>query len=203
MSKSDTIKWSLVRDLPSRRQVEALAWITAASRERRQSIGFVPRAGVIRACELGRLGLLTNNDDCVGFLLYGPSRTSAKVYQIWVRPDARMIVHGRAMIDALTHWARLRGLMRLSLWCAIDLPSSLFWEALGFARVAERVGSRRTGRRHARWVRSTIPVLATQFQDDASAQAGNGPDALLSSQTAAEAEAREAPQLQRSFFSTW
>jgi hypothetical protein len=136
-------------------QTAAMKFIRSEQLLGRESIGWIPWQGVVRHANNGRLGILTRNADYVGFLLFGASSIRAKIVQIWVRPDARVIEHGRAMIGELAWWAAERCLTEISLWCAVDLEANLFWQALDFAACQTRVGSPRTGRRHQRWVIST------------------------------------------------
>lgn len=142
----------LTRELNAEGHDSALSFIFSEAKKGRNSIGFVPWKGVEDADLLGRLAVLYRNDDLVGFLLFGPSKTNCKVFQIWIREDARLLIHGRLCIDWLSEWARRRGLSRLSLWCADDLPAATFWRALGFNSVANRVVSKRSGRRQTRFV---------------------------------------------------
>ena len=151
------LQLSKTRDLDSETRAGALNFIKSEANKGRHEIGFIPWDGICRADALGRVMVLFNNDDLVGFIVYGPGRTSCKVYQIWVREDARLIVHGRELIDGLREYSLACGLFRISLWCADDLPSNLFWRALRFRKVSQRPGGKHSGRTHNRYV---LPLLA-------------------------------------------
>lgn len=156
------LEYACTRDLSSCDRVQALKFIKAEQRKGRKSIGWIPWSGVERAHGLGRVGILKNNDDIVAFIIYGPSRTSAKVFQIWVRKDARLMIHGRAIITNLADWALRRQLLSIRLWCATDLESNFFWQALGFENVGQRIGGNKGRRRHNHWVASCLQLVATQ-----------------------------------------
>lgn len=146
------IKLSLTKQLNDREQKEAMSFIKSEARKGRNEIGFIPWQGIERASRLGRVATLYRDGDVVGFLVFGPGSTSAKVFQIWVRQDARILEHGRAMLEGLEQWALDRGLFRISLWCAEDLAANLFWRALAFELTTTRVGGKSSGRHHNRWV---------------------------------------------------
>jgi hypothetical protein len=74
--------------------------------------------------------------------------------QIWVRRDARLIEHGRALIDHLedAHARRLNA-WQLRAWVAEDLEANLFWPQIGFVYRGWRWGPARRARRHNLWTR--------------------------------------------------
>lgn len=116
-------------------------------------VGWIPLAAYAGAHAQGRILVCYNNDDLVGFCMWAQKFDEVKIYQIWVREDARMILHGKALIGDLArrrinHRARL-----VRLWCAQDLSANLFWRALGFTFRGWRHGPKRTSkRRHYLWV---------------------------------------------------
>lgn len=63
----------------------------------------------------------------------------AHVYAMWVAPDARGAGVGRALLDAVADWARLRGCDRLVLSVTESNQTALrFYEACGFLDTGER-----------------------------------------------------------------
>jgi ribosomal protein S18 acetylase RimI-like enzyme len=63
----------------------------------------------------------------------------AHVYAMWVATDARNAGVGRALIDAVTGWARDRGCERLVLSVTeSNAAARAFYEARGFAETGER-----------------------------------------------------------------
>lgn len=151
------------RRLAAARHESFLAFVRGEQRKGRDSIGWIPWQGMLRADSLGRILSLWNNDDLVGFLLHGPSMTSMKVYQIWIRQDARLLLHGQWLVGSLAMKALRLGLFRISLWCASDLAANCFWDALGFQKTSEREGGKSSGRTHWRWVNSAV-TLAQELQ---------------------------------------
>lgn len=141
-------------DLPSRQQQEAVDMAVHALQVDGHALGFLPVAAYWQANDAGRLLVLYNNGDAVGQLVWGMRSDTVQVYQIWVRHDARQILHGRALIDSLEDLLAPARPLRICLWCAEDLPANLFWQALGFHVVSWRHSPRRTsGRKHLFWRR--------------------------------------------------
>lgn len=157
----DTLLCCLTQDLDDNRRRQALTFCYSASRIDGHSIGWMPRVGYDKRHEWGDLLVLFNNDDLVGFCMMSKLSTfqELRCLQIWVRPDARMILHGRKLIDTLNQIANERGALVLRLWCAEDLPANLFWKALGFRYRGWRYGHNKTGRRHALWMRRVAPPI--------------------------------------------
>lgn len=171
------MRFSLTNQLDLGLVPTTLSFIKSGANGARWELGFIPWSGIERAHHLGRLGVLYNNDDLVGFCLFGPKRQSCKIFQIWIREDARFLVHGRALLSSVAWVALGRGLQRMSLWCADDLPAQLFWEAMGLERGQKRKGGRSTGRTHTRWYGSTITLSSSLLL------AGSLPQVELASRT--------------------
>jgi GNAT superfamily N-acetyltransferase len=156
---SDTLVCCLSRDLPEPRRTNAILFCTTAWKADKptgaHAIGFLPTAAYTNRDAWGELLVLYNNDDLVAFCMM--SKVSAyqelRCLQIWVRPDARMILHGRALIEKLNEIANDRGAKVLRLWCAEDLAANLFWKQLGFRYRGWRWGAHKKARRHALWCR--------------------------------------------------
>lgn len=157
----DTLLCDLSNRIPLVQQMLALKFCYSASREDPDSIGWMPRAAYDNRHARGEILVLFNNLDLVGFVMM--SRPSPyqelRCLQIWVRPDARMIVHGRRLIDTLDQVALARRCITTRLWCAEDLAANLFWEALGYKKKGWRWGPAKKPRRHLLWTR---PVQISQ-----------------------------------------
>jgi len=116
------------------------------------ALGFLPLSAYDHRHERGDLIAIYRNDDLVGYAMIGVNTSrECRILQIWVRPDARQITHGRALIHYIakkkaepTHCWLLR------LWCADDLPANIFWRALGFEYRGWRWG-RKLKRKHLLW----------------------------------------------------
>ena len=119
------------------------------------AIGFLPWGAYEDASRNNRLYSLFRNGDRVGFVLWSANQQrEIRILQIWVRKDARLIEHGRALVEHLhnTHARRLHA-WQLRAWVAEDLAANLFWPQIGFSRVGWRWGPARRSRRHNLWLR--------------------------------------------------
>ena len=138
-------------DLTPRQQTELLSFATSSTRIDGQCIGWLPTAAYVGAHEQGRIVACYNNGDLVGYILWGANNGIIRCFIVWVRRDARLMVHGRALVDAIADEGRRRNCTRCELWCAIDLAANLFWAALGFSRITWRWGRARKPRKHWLW----------------------------------------------------
>jgi len=131
-------------------------------------LGWIPREQIRGIHASGRMLVCYNNDDLVGYVAWAASRGLMRIYYTWVRNDARLILHGRALVDHVDAIARQLNLPRVELWCATDLAANMFWRALGFDCVCWRWGRAKKSRRHYLWRRrvlgtvpASLPTLAT------------------------------------------
>lgn len=129
-------------DLSSTKQAEIRKiWLHAVHTDT-HAIGWLPSRAFDTRAENGDLSAVYRNDDLVGWAMHSPSRSRGvmKLYQIWVRPDARILEHGRALITKIQSIARQTHCYMIEAWVAEDLPANLFWEAIGFKRKNWRHG---------------------------------------------------------------
>jgi len=152
-----SVKLTNELDPETARQVLLFAY--SACRLDADALGWMPKRAYDERHRTGNLLALWNNDDLVAFTMFYFRNVDAKIYQIWVRRDARQILHGRALIDDLEQRAKKAGCLRIRLWCAEDLPANLFWQALHFQYVTWRHGRRTAKRRHILWVRPFLHSL--------------------------------------------
>lgn len=127
------------------------------------AIGFLPHGAYHDATRHGRLFSLLRNNDRVGFLMWSTNAIrECRILQIWVRRDARLIEHGRALIDHLEneHARRMHSWI-LRAWVAEDLAANLFWPQIGFTKIGWRWGPAKRARRHNLWVRIVTPQFST------------------------------------------
>lgn len=165
----DTLKITRSLDVSNslaRRQL--LSFCYSACRLDGECLGWLPKAAYDQAHQQGRIIALYNNDDLVGFVLWSAHAAECRILQIWIRRDARLMLHGRALIEAVEAIARSKAAHILRLWCAVDLAANLFWRALGFHYRTWRWGRAQRGRRHALWVRTvtTSPVASRARSND-------------------------------------
>jgi ribosomal protein S18 acetylase RimI-like enzyme len=152
-ASSDLItKTSLQLNSPSAREL-LNQWL-AASRKDARSIGWLPTSAFYTRCAEDGVVVCYRNADLVGWAMTGVSqaRLVMKVYQIWVRPDARIVEHGRALMDHVYTKAAAASCFQVEAWVAEDLEANMFWSAIGFMRLNWRWGRRTSTRRIFRWV---------------------------------------------------
>lgn len=109
------------------------------------ALGFIPRAGVERHAKRKRAAIVERNDDRLGYAIFSLSRQrpTVTINQCYVRADARLIEHGRALVSALREkWPH----RRLQCSCAADLAAVIFWSQLGFTRAGVRTRANARGR---------------------------------------------------------
>lgn len=129
----------------------------------RKKIGFLPWPCFQTAHQQENLATISRNGDLVGYCLFRVNRDrELHIVQTWVRADARLILHGRMLIDFVESEAKKKhhNLWRIRLWCATDLAANFFWSALGFTRGPWRWGSIKRYRKHWLWTRRIAPDLA-------------------------------------------
>lgn len=129
-----------------------------------ECLGWLPAACYDARHPEGRIHVCYNNDDIVGYCLWFNEGTELRIYHTWVRRDARLLVHGRALVDAVEREGAKRHATRISLWCATDLAANLFWRALQFERGVWRWGRAKRARKHWSWTRPIRPCYPSQQQ---------------------------------------
>lgn len=157
-----------------------LTYVESLSKEESFSIGFVPKPAyeaAITGEKLGkrwspvcndRLFIATENDDPVGFVLssYG---TKARITQVTIQKDARLIERGALLVQAVQDEAERRRCEITHAGCAADLPSNAFWEALGFRLAGTRKGihfeSKKSSKRDVNLWQKTRSQLWLPFTD--------------------------------------
>lgn len=133
-------------------------------------LGWLPAQAYHENHRRGNIFACYNNDDLVGYCLFHVGGTECRIYHTWVRQDARLIMHGRALLDAVEHEAKRRGATRITLWCAVDLAANLFWDAMHFERRNWRWGRAKRARRHWAWIRDIITTNSQPLARAASPQ---------------------------------
>ncbi|MGH9817725.1 MAG: hypothetical protein ACRD6I_16750 [Candidatus Acidiferrales bacterium] len=105
-------------------------------------IGFLTKLAYENYHAAGRIITLRRNDDLVGLCLWSANQwRELRIIQCWVREDARLILHGRALVDWLElHEAIPRRSWIMRCWVAEDLAANMFWRAIGFDYAGWRWG---------------------------------------------------------------
>lgn len=134
-------------------------WLHATATDT-HAIGWLPVAAFETRAENDEVISVYNNGDCVGWTMGSVSKRRGvyKLYQIWVRPDARILEHGRALVAELEEAAGRRNCYQIEAWVAEDLPANLFWSAIGFTRSVWRWGRGPRPRKHFLWTIRTAIV---------------------------------------------
>ena len=160
---SDTLEIREAIHDPQLRELLLLA--DKAIRADGDAIGFLPFGAYEEAASTNRMFSLFRNNDRVGFILWGRNQLrECRILQIWVRSDARLIEHGRALVQHLenAHARRLQ-LWQLRAWVAEDLAANVFWPQIGFACNSWRWGPAKNGRRHNLWRRAVDLTTTAQL----------------------------------------
>lgn len=134
-------------------------WLHATDSDTR-AIGWLPVLAFDTRADNDEILTVTNNGDLVGWSMNSVSKRRGvlKLYQIWVRPDARILEHGRALVARLKEVGGRKFCYQIEAWVAEDLPANLFWAAIGFTRSVWRWGRGPTPRRHFLWTTQTASV---------------------------------------------
>ena len=128
-----------------------VSYAVALANRNSEALSFIPAPKLQDYHRRGRLLTVSENGDLCGFLVWGGRHGLVKVYQVCVQDDARRLEHGAALIGKLE--AMTLGAESLSAWCAADLESNAFWQALGFVFSGSRMGGVRRGRVHHLWIK--------------------------------------------------
>lgn len=144
----------LTLDLPPDRQTEALLICGHAVRADGDSIGWLPWQAYTMRHERRELIVAHRNGDLVGFVLMSTViQGELRCLQVWVRRDARLLIHGRALVTRLEQLGIERGAHVLRCWVAEDLAANFFWTAIGFKKKCWRWGSGRSQRKQFLYTR--------------------------------------------------
>jgi len=145
----EVIRFAEIKDLP---------YILDLSKKESMSIGFIPKMAyesAITGIKKGKRWSDTCNDkiwvceinnDVVGFVLASFGLRNAvwrygKIAQICLQVDARLLMRGRMMLDSVTEYGETKmGTLSFSCGCADDLPSNIFWQAMGWLKIGDRFG---------------------------------------------------------------
>lgn len=134
-----------------------LLYIIDLSKKENFSLGFIPKMAyesAITGIKKGdrwsdvcndKLFIIECNKDLVGFCLASFGRIGGigkigKIAQICLQTDARLMQRGRLLLDSVIEYGKTKGTFRWSCGCADDLPSNIFWQTMGWIKIAERQG---------------------------------------------------------------
>jgi GNAT superfamily N-acetyltransferase len=148
------------RELPGHQRTELRLLWHHATRSDSHSIGWLPTRAFDTRSENNEVIACYRNADLVGWSMAAVSKSRAvlKLYQIWVRPDARILEHGRSLVAKLRGRAWREHCYQIEAWVAEDLPANIFWAAIGFQRNNWRWGKGLNTRRQWRWTTLSASV---------------------------------------------
>lgn len=128
-----------------------LKYIHHLSKIESNALGFIPNSAYEAAITGKKLGkrwsdvcndklfVCEENNDLVGFLLMSYGRW-AKVNQIAIQQDARLIERGKKLLEAgINHGIKIQR-QDFMCGCADDLPSNIFWSSVGWKKLGQRNG---------------------------------------------------------------
>ncbi len=124
------------------------------------ALGWITRTCFEEMHKQGRMLSCWNNNDAVGYVVWFRSRQSIRIALTWIRRDARLVLHGRALVDHVNHVGAFYRHTTMALFCAEDLPANLFWRACGFTDHGWRWGRAKKSRRHIHWRRPITPTYS-------------------------------------------
>jgi len=114
----------------------------------RKSLGFLQKAVFREQANRGRLWVAVSSDtnECVGYLLFGGSYPTLKVFQLYVEKKCRKFDVGKKLLISLVTWGEKYSFSNIFARVAADLPSNRFWEQVGFSLVRQEAGGKSSGR---------------------------------------------------------
>jgi hypothetical protein len=132
--------------------MEDLKYITSLANKESKAIGFIPKIAYESAingkkpsihrwsdtCN-DKIFMCEENNEAVGFVMMSYGRI-AKVNQICIQEDARLIERGKALLDTAIKVGEQKNILDFGCGCANDLESNLFWNAMGWDKIGERKG---------------------------------------------------------------
>lgn len=134
-----------------------IPYVLDLSKKESKSIGFIPKMAyeaAITGIKTGKrwsnvcndkLFIIKENDDLVGFCLASFGRHNAKnkvgkIAQICLQIDARLFDRGRSLLACVIDYGKNVFTFSWQCGCADDLPSNLFWQAMGWNKISSRQG---------------------------------------------------------------
>lgn len=136
MTETLTVRKALPSDL------DAVKLIADAHRH---ELGFVLRPALARSIAREELLVAENRAGVIGFVEYHHRQDEqTTLYHIVVASDHRWQGVGRALVNALSEEARVLEKQTIRLKCPADLPAQGFYARMGFNRVGEEAGNKRT-----------------------------------------------------------
>jgi ribosomal protein S18 acetylase RimI-like enzyme len=138
-----------------------LSYVRDLMEKNYEAVGFIPLPALEQYVQRGQVLMQYENDEPCGYLAFGNGWPVLKVYQCCIQVDARRAAQASALVLRLIDIARERNCVAISLWCADDLESNSFWQAMGFHFGGQREGGAKRGRKHNKW--TLLVIGGAQF----------------------------------------
>jgi len=116
------------------------------------ALGFIPEGSLEKYIEKNQLWLQHENDDPCGYVIFGNNPQVCKIYQCCIQIDARRNKSASDLVQRLITKSTNQNRLFISLWCASDLQSNVFWKSMGFYHNGIRDGGKQRKRVHNNWV---------------------------------------------------
>lgn len=116
--------------------------VSAIADQNKTAFGFLAASVYEQMASKGQLWVAINNqNELKGYLIFGGTMPTIKIFQIYVCPSARGTHVGKILIESLKIYAKERHFHSISARVASDLPANKFWESLGFLIYRQVPGS--------------------------------------------------------------
>jgi hypothetical protein len=137
--------------------IDDITYIVDLANKESNCLGFIPKMAYESAITGKKTGkrwsdvcndkiwVCTENEQPVGFVLASFGRINTvnkqgKIAQIALQTDARKLLRGRSLLNAVIEHGEKNFTIGFSAGCADDLESNIFWQAMGWVKVGERYG---------------------------------------------------------------
>lgn len=120
-----------------------LPFVVALQKRHAAALGFLPRMALREKIAKRQIWLARVGGKRAGFLHHGSlARPEVRVFQAAVRPGARRLSLGSALVNNLLARAAAAGAKGVSLRCLASLDANAFWQAAGFQRLTVEPGGK-------------------------------------------------------------
>ena len=121
-----------------------------------QTLGFLPRGALCDYLKKeGVLGAKNDDDQLMGYLLYGDNRDYFRICQLCVMEQYQSQGIARRLVNSLKESATTQKSIKLH--CRRDFPANDIWPKLGFVALDERPGRSKDGHLLTLWYLALAP----------------------------------------------
>jgi len=108
------------------------------------ALGFLPSSAFHEQAFRERLwvAIREENDEFLGYLLFGGRSPSIKIFQLFVCPENRKQGVASYFVKQLVDFGEDNNYLSISAKVAADLPANRFWEIMGFKLVRQESGGK-------------------------------------------------------------